>query len=434
MRSSKAAVDLIVEQEISSKAVYIKRYQHPTWPKNVSGVTVGIGYDLGYSTADIVLHDWKDFLDPGMIKQMQRCCGVTGMSARDLLPQVKQNILVPWDAAMAVFINHDMPKWEATVLKAIPGSDKLPAGCFGVLTSLAYNRGASFSKAGDRYKEMRDIRMHVATGQWDMVPDDIRAMKHIWEGQKGVEGLLARRDAEADLWEASLAASHPLPDDDHEDAPGRVDTGDDRDDVTPTGNEPSPIEEVPLNVQVPKATYSLEVELIQRTLIAMNYFEVGDPDGIVGGKFVAGVAAFMTDRGKDPNKGKITPELRAELDIAKKEKLPDGRPWTRPIAPARANATTTDLAPKVASVNFNWYQKIGAFLLGVPSALAAGFKAVFGEQATPQGYAQAVKDFFGAIPAEFYWLGVASLAVWIFMAAKKAQDATVKDYQSGKIN
>jgi hypothetical protein len=257
-------------------------------------------------------------------------------------------------------------------------------------------------------------------------------MKRIWAGQHGVEGLLTRRDAEADLWEASLASGHPLPDD--EDAPGRVDTGDERDDVTPAGNDPAVTSEAPLNIQAPKATYSLEVELIQRTLIAMNYFDVGEPDGLVGGKFVAGVAAFMTDRGKDPNKGKITPELRAELDAAKKEKLSDGRPWTRPIAPARANATTADLAPKVASVNFVWYQKIGAFLLGVPSFIAAGFKGVFGDQATPQGYAQVVKDFFGTIPSEFYWLGVAGIAVWIFMAAKKAQDATVKDYQSGKIN
>jgi hypothetical protein len=432
MRSSKAAVDLIVTQEVSSKELYVKRYQRPTWPKNVSGVTIGIGYDLGYSTADTVLNDWKDFLDPGTIRVLQRCVGVTGVSARDLCAEVKQQVIVPWDAAIAVFMTHDMPKWEATVVKAVPGSEKLPAGCFGVLTSLAYNRGASFSKAGERYKEMRDIRMHVASGQWDAVPDDIRAMKRLWAGQKGVEGLLARRDAEADLWEASLASHHPLPEDGNDDLPGHVDTGDDRDDVTPVGNGSPPEEQ--LNVQASRATYSLEVELIQRTLIDMKYFEVGEPDGLVGGKFVAGVAAFMTDRGKDPNKGKITPELRAELDVAKKEKLASGQPWSRPIAPARANATTADLAPKVASVNFIWYQKIGAWLLGVPSFFAAGFKAVFGDQPTPQGYVQAVKDFFGTLPTEFYWLGVAGLALWIFVSAKKAQDATVKDYQSGKIN
>lgn len=429
MRSSQAAVDLIVAQEVSSKELYIKRYQRPEWPKGQSGITIGIGYDLGYATAERILDDWKDYLDPGMIRAMQRCAGATGVSAHNLLQQVKAQIVVPWDAAMAVFKTRDMPKWEATVIKAVPGSEKLPAGCFGVLTSLAYNRGASFSKQGDRYKEMRDIRLHVATGQWDVVPDDIRAMKRIWEGQDGMQGLLSRREAEAKLWEASLDAGHPLPE---YDLPGRVDTGDERDDVTPAGNEP-PIEDQ-LNVQPTKATYSLEVELIQRTLIDMKYFEVGEPDGLIGGKFVAGVAAFMTDRGKDPNKGRITPELRAELDAAKKERLADGRPWSRPIAPSRANATATDLAPKVASVNYIWYQKIGAWLLGVPSLVTAGFKGVFGEQATPQGYVQVVKDFFGSVPPEFYWLAVAGVSFAVFMAAKKAQDATVKDYQSGKIN
>jgi len=35
-------------------------------------------------------------------------------------------------------------------------------------------------------------------------------------------------------------------------------------------------------VQPTKVVYSLEVELIQRTLIDMKYFEVGDPDGLIG--------------------------------------------------------------------------------------------------------------------------------------------------------
>lgn len=430
MRSSKAAVDLIVAQEVSSKATYEKKYQHPEWPGVASGVTVGVGYDLGYSTKDRILADWKDYLEPGTVSVMQRCAGVTGQQAHALLSQVRAQIVVPWDAAMAVFMNHDMPKWEAIVTKGVPGAEKLPAGCFGVLVSLAYNRGASFSKQGDRYREMRDIRLHVAGGQWDLVSEDIRSMKRIWAHDPAAQGLVKRREAEAVLWDASLAAYHPLPEEADDGDTGRMDSGDEREDVTPEGNGA----DKDLNVQEPHVDRSLEVELIQRTLIDMHYFEVGDPDGLVGGKFVAGVAAFMTDRGKDPNKGRITPELRAELDAAKKEKLVDGRPWSRPIAPARANATATDLAPKVASVNFIWYQKVGAFLLGVPSFLTAGFKAVFGEQSTPQGYVQAVKDFFGSIPPEFYWLAVAGVALAVFVAAKKAQDATVKDYQSGKIN
>ena len=430
MRSSQAAVDLIVAEEVSSKATYIKKYQRPEWPGGASGVTVGIGYDLGYATAGRIQSDWKNFLTPDVILAMQRCAGVTGVSARNLLASVRPKILVPWEAAMSVFINVDMPKWEALVLKAVPGSDKLPPDCIGVLTSLAYNRGASFSKAGDRYREMRDIRAHIASGEWDKIPGDFKSMKRIWPD---VAGLRGRRDREAALFQKGLAASS-LHSTDFSSS-NRVASGDDRtldiDDapeVTPTGN---PVE---TNVQPVHAVYSLEVELIQRQLIDFKYFEVGDPDGLAGGKFVAGVAAFMTDRGKDPNKGRLTPELKDEIAVAKIEKLPNGQPWSRPIAAARANATAKDIAPKVESVNQTWYTKLWAYVMGIPAAAIAFFKNIFGDYNDPTSYIYQVKSFFGAIPVEYYAVVVAGIAGLILWQATKSQNATVNAYNEGKIN
>jgi len=436
MRSSRAAVDLIVSHEVSSKATYEKKYQRPEWPGVQSGLTVGIGYDLGYNTAQDILHDWSNYLEPNVIREMQRYAGLTKGAAKAKLAEARQSILVPWDAAMAVFMGVSLPKFEKMVLRACPGSEKLPAGCFGVLSSITYNRGAGgfSSKEGDRYREMRNIRGLVAAGRWDEVSHQIRSMKRLWPT---VPGLLRRRDEEADLWDASLRAIPRVEEDEH--LPGRVDPGDEKGmfddsddeiDVTPevTGEETSP-----LNVQPSRGVYSLEVELIQKALIDMGYFEVGDVDGLFGGKFVAGVAAFMTDRGKDPNKGKITPELKMEISKAKREKLPNGKPWTRPIAPARANATAKDIAPTVASVNATWYQKALAYVLGLPAAVGAGLKGLFGDD-TAGGYIEQIKNIFAAVPVELYMLAVAGLAAAIFLAAKKAQDATVKDYQQGKIN
>ena len=40
MRSSQAAFDLIVAQEVSSKAYYEKNYRRPEWPGEQSGATV----------------------------------------------------------------------------------------------------------------------------------------------------------------------------------------------------------------------------------------------------------------------------------------------------------------------------------------------------------------------------------------------------------
>lgn len=437
MRSSRAAVDLIVAHEVSSEALYKKKYQRPEWPGVQSGITVGIGYDLGYNTKDDILKDWSDVLPMEVVREMTKYAQLTKGNAKAVLSQARQHIVVPWEPAMAVFMRTSLPKFEKMVLRACPGSEKLPAGCFGVLASLTYNRGASFSKEGDRYREMRNIRAHVASGQWELVPRELRSMKRLWAN---VPGLIRRREEEADLWERSLNAA-PLPQQDV--TPGRVDTGDEKD----FHDEPVPPEVTPatpsttpepgadkVNVQPPRGVYSIEVETIQRALISMNYHEVGDPDGLIGGKFVAGVAAFMTDRGKDPNKGQITQALKDEISRAKSEKLPSGQPWSRPISPTRANATAKDLEPKVASVKANWYQKLLGWILAVPSGLAAGFKAVFGEQDGPLNYIKPVKEFFAGIPAEFYWLALAGLGIAIFLAAKKAQDDTVKDYQQGKIN
>jgi len=427
MRSSRAAVDLIVAHEVTSKEVYEKKYQRPEWPGGASGITVGIGYDLGYNTRDDILEDWKNYLTPDVIRAMQRYAGETGTRARAALAEARRDINVSWDAAMQVFMKTSLPKFEASTLRAIPAADKLPAGCFGVLASLTYNRGASYTKQGDRYAEMRNIRTLVTSGDWERVEAEIRAMKRLWQNPR-VPGLLRRRDEEADLWRASLHAAKV-------DTTSRVDTGDDRDDpeevdVTPTGNEPAP--EQHANIQPHGGKYSLEVELIQRQLIDFKYFEVGEPDGLMGGKFVAGVAAFMTDRGKDPNRGRITPDLKAELAAAKADKLPDGSPWSRPIATTRANATAKDIAPKVASVNATWYTKLLAWIMGAPAAIGAGMKTLFGDD--PTSYIGKIKDTLSAVPTEFWLLGVAALAAGIFLAAKTAQDATVKDYNEGKIN
>src|SRR5258708_33323102 len=45
---SDRAIQLIIAFEVTSEAVYNRLYQRPTWPKGKSGVTIGIGYDLGY--------------------------------------------------------------------------------------------------------------------------------------------------------------------------------------------------------------------------------------------------------------------------------------------------------------------------------------------------------------------------------------------------
>lgn len=198
---SQRAIDLIVASEVSSKAIYEAKYHHPEWPGGASGVTIGIGYDLGYADLAKLHADWGGKLPADMLHIMERCLGITGEAARQLLPSVRSQIDVPWDAAMAVFLERDIPEWTAKVIRSIPEAANLPPDSLGAVVSLAYNRGASFDNAGPRYTEMRSIKAHITSGNLAAVPNDFRAMKRLWPG---VKGLLDRRDAEDALFEQGI--------------------------------------------------------------------------------------------------------------------------------------------------------------------------------------------------------------------------------------
>ena len=200
---SQAAFDLIVEFEVSGEAAYNKLYRRPTWPKGASGVTIGIGYDCGYSTAAQIRSDWGGLLSPSMVAALASVAGLTGSRAQAALATVRDKVDVPWTAALAVFSNTSLPKYVALAAK-LPNWDKLSPDCKGALVSLVYNRGASFSNAGARYQEMRNIKAHMAAERFSAIPAELRNMKRIWAGDPGMRGLLVRRDKEADLFGRGL--------------------------------------------------------------------------------------------------------------------------------------------------------------------------------------------------------------------------------------
>lgn len=206
MKISQSAFDLIVAEEVTSKAYYEKHYTRPEWPGGLSGITIGIGYDLGYATPSKITADWSKHVDPAMLDVMCSCAGVTASAARDLLSRVRGAIDIPWAAAIDVFASRDIPSWTAAVIKHIPKAADLTPTCLGVLVSLAYNRGVSFDNSGDRFAEMRAIKQHVQGGFLPNVADDLRGMERLWPG---VRGLLNRREHEATLWTRGLNTIEP---------------------------------------------------------------------------------------------------------------------------------------------------------------------------------------------------------------------------------
>ena len=141
-----------------------------------------------------------------MLSSMLSASGVTGNAAASLANSLKTSIDIPWDVAVAVHRERVMPRWEAMVERALPNCDRLSPDCFGALVPLTFNRGASFAKDGERYREMRAIKAHIAAAELTKIPAEIRAMKRLWEGQN-LDGLLKRRDAEAELFLRGLTAA-----------------------------------------------------------------------------------------------------------------------------------------------------------------------------------------------------------------------------------
>ncbi|MGO8368325.1 DNA/RNA non-specific endonuclease [Rhizobium ruizarguesonis] len=201
---SQKAFDLIVEFEVSSKQTYEQKYRSTIWPQGESGVTIGIGYDVGYATKAQLWADWKGAIPDHMITALERALGVTGEAAKSLALALKSSVDISFDAAIGVHRGKVIPRWVALVESSLSNTHDLGPDSLGALVSLTYNRGASFSKAGDRYREMRAIKQHMVNRAFARVPAELRSMKRIWPS---VPGLQARREREAKLFEVGLAST-----------------------------------------------------------------------------------------------------------------------------------------------------------------------------------------------------------------------------------
>lgn len=196
------AENLIIQQEVSSAALYKAKYTHPTWPGNASGPTIGIGVDLGYTTHDELEHDWQEYLPARMIGTLHKAIAVRGDKAHILVRSgALAGVDVPWDAALHEFENMEIPKWVAKTNKAFPGLEKLGPLCEGAVVSLCFNRGTAVQEpAGQtRRLEMRNIKAHLANNEPQKIPAEFRSMKRLW-----TNGLCDRREHEAQLFELGL--------------------------------------------------------------------------------------------------------------------------------------------------------------------------------------------------------------------------------------
>jgi peptidoglycan hydrolase-like protein with peptidoglycan-binding domain len=197
-------VAFIAREEVAGRDYYDSSCARPAWPGGDSGVTIGVGYDLGYQTA--FEDDWSDQLPAADIARLKKWVGVTGAAAQ-AGPAALKDIVIPWAASWDGYIRRTLPQEIGKTRTAfVPGptAPPLPPLCLGVLVSVVYNRGTAMTdnSADDRRREMRTIRDAVASGDYRRIPQALLDMRRLWPPGNG---LIGRREREAALFQEGLA-------------------------------------------------------------------------------------------------------------------------------------------------------------------------------------------------------------------------------------
>lgn len=167
-------------------------------PPGESGITIGVGFDMGYCTKQELFTAWDRHLNDKSLDVLSRAIGRKGHSASLLERDMFGCQRITKESAYEVFERCTLPKWKAAAAKTFPGLQVLTPDQQGVLVSLVFNRGPSL--AGPRRREMANIRDILLNPAIQNKPaalaQQFLGMRRLWPD---IPGLQRRRNAEASL-------------------------------------------------------------------------------------------------------------------------------------------------------------------------------------------------------------------------------------------
>jgi hypothetical protein len=177
--------------------------QHPYWPQGTSGVTLGVGWDLGYHSRTELRGTWAA-LGADTLARLEEAAGRKGRAAQALIPRLR-SIEIPRSLSIQVLIRSLNDHYIPFVAQLFPGLERLPTEVQVVFISVVFNRGASLghdpdwrtAEEVDRRWEMRRMRDDVERADMFAIYAHLGTMKRLWE-TSGPRGLrLRRRDEQA---------------------------------------------------------------------------------------------------------------------------------------------------------------------------------------------------------------------------------------------
>lgn len=197
----KRARDLMISFEVSDRNHYEKEETYPTVPGNDSGVTIGIGYDLGQVTRREFDADWGGKLTSDQMNRLRPYVGVSRPSRKIAETQL-HDIKIPWEVAKDVFAQKTLPQAIKETRIAYPELDNLPPDCQAALVSLVDNRGRSLNdtKNGLTREHMRAIKAALEKGHLEEIPRLFKDMSILWDN-----GVQDRRIREGETFRKGLS-------------------------------------------------------------------------------------------------------------------------------------------------------------------------------------------------------------------------------------
>lgn len=188
--SRKAIDDLIIFQEVTSQEYYDQKLKRPIWPGGESGVTIGVGYDLGFVNELEFQLDWGRILTPTEMNILKKYLGKKGKICKEYLPI---NVSIGYHSAKNVFFRTSLRRAAIRAASVYPELETLHPYEQTAIVGLVYNRGSSLR--GERRKEMADLVQAIKDDDDKVISSLIRQMKRLWG--KELRGLQLRRDLEA---------------------------------------------------------------------------------------------------------------------------------------------------------------------------------------------------------------------------------------------
>ena len=187
-------VQKIVFFEVGSIRYYNRYLTTPLAPLNdASGMTIGVGYDLGYNTAEDIRRDWQGFIPSEDIEKLASVAGLRGDNAKRAHRSVV-GVNIPYEVAFKQFMKVTLPRWIMKAYQLWPNFDNLNANQKTALVSLTFNRGTSL--VGQSRVEMKEVRDLLERGNIRPIAGLIKAMAR----RSPLKGVQARRVAESELF------------------------------------------------------------------------------------------------------------------------------------------------------------------------------------------------------------------------------------------